>query len=138
MYKNEEFGDSLLTYAVANIYEQLVKKMTQKKEFEIYKSLPISDDCLKHNMIIPSGNPAFEAFKAYMDTECEMAVCVKRLFVRNGCLCEMAVRNLYGKFSVLTSPILSQHLLAKRVAKQFKSTLPQQHLSIMAMLNKPN
>ena len=118
IYKDEAYGDSILTYAIASQYEQRAAKLVADREFEVYKSLPISDDRLKSNIMIPSGDPSFEAFKNKMDNECETAV-----------------QNLYGKFSVLTSPILSQQLLSK-LAKQFKVTLPRQHLSIMVMLNK--
>ena len=63
VYKDEAYGDSLITYAIASTYEQRVAKFTADREFEIYKSLPISDNRLKQNIMILSGDPPFEAFK---------------------------------------------------------------------------
>ena len=59
IYKEEAYGDSILTYVIASQYEQRVAKLVAAREFEVYKSLPMSDDRLKSNIMIPSGDVDF-------------------------------------------------------------------------------
>ena len=78
-----------------------MEELKRRKDLEMknYKSALISDERMRKHLLLSAKDPKFIEFKQYMDAKCKEAVV-----------------DLYGKFSVLSSPILDK-LLLKNLSK---------------------
>ena len=83
-----------------------------------YKKEPISDKNMGQHLDLLSNNSDFKYFNSYVNGECQKAI-----------------GDMYGKFLLLSSPILTQALLSS-FAERFKATFPTQYKAIMCFINK--
>jgi hypothetical protein len=118
VYKDEVYGDKLQTYALVELYERKLLVLANAKELENYKKEPISDARIQQHLQLPSNDLAFQRFHALVDDSCQTAII-----------------NLYGMFSPMSSPILTQ-LQLTTFTESFKTTLPTQYKAIMCFINK--
>jgi len=118
VYKDELYGDATQTIALCEFYNKLLSMQQSEISMVKYKKEPISDKRFRQHLNLPADDPHFTSFNAYVNDACQKAV-----------------TDLYGKFSPLSSPILTQALLSS-FASRFKRTLPTQHKAIMCFLNK--
>jgi hypothetical protein len=119
IYKDELYGDATQTIALCSLYDKQVVMQQSEKSTVKYKKEPISDKRLFEHLNLPANDTHFTSFNAYVNDACQKAI-----------------TDLYGKFSRLSSPILTQALLLSSFASWFKRNLPTQHKAIMCFLNK--
>ena len=95
IYKDELHGDVTQTIALCSLYDKQVVMQQSKKSTVKYKKEPISDKWFFEHLNLPANDTHFTSFNAYVNDACQKAI-----------------TDLYGKFSQLSSPILTQALLS--------------------------
>ena len=118
VFLEELYGDAMMTYALAEYWEHRTKRVALEMEAQKYKEAPASDAKIESRLVLKNNDKDFTEFREYMDRKCNEAI-----------------MNLYGRFSVISKPILSQRLLCD-LTHRFKTTLSAQHHAIMCFLNK--
>ena len=94
VFSDELYGDSLMTYALAEYWEHRSKRYALELELKNYKEAPVSDAKVETRLILKNDDAEFKSFRDYMNNKCHDAII-----------------NIYGRFSVISQPILSQPLL---------------------------
>ena len=107
----------MMTYALAEYWEHRSKRVALEMEAKKYKEAPATDAKIESRLVLKNNDKDFTEFREYMDRKCNEAI-----------------MNLYGRFAVISKPILSQRLLCD-LTHRFKTTLSAQHHAIMCFLN---
>ncbi len=112
VFLDEVYGDPLMTLSLSEWYQHQELQFKARAEMEAYKAAPVSDAKVETRLLLKNEDDAFKSFRNYMDEKCSAAIF-----------------NLYGRFSKLSKPVLSQKLLSD-LTNRFKVQLRPQHLSI--------
>ena len=94
-YLYELSADEFQTAAFLELYNKQFIMQQHEKTLAKYRNHPISEENIRNHLEIEVYNASFQAFNAYVNTECDKAITA-----------------LYGKFSPLSSPILTQWTLS--------------------------
>lgn len=97
VFLEELYGDSLMTYALAEYWEHRSKLVALEMQAEKYKQAPPSDAKIESRIVLKNNDKDFKEFRDYMDKKCNEAI-----------------MNLYGQFSIISKPILSQKPIDSR------------------------
>ena len=95
VYRYEYFADKVQTVPFLELYNKQLLIQKHEKTLAKYRNHPISEENIRNHLEIEVYNASFQAFNAYVNTECDKAITA-----------------LYGKFSPLSSPILTQWTLS--------------------------
>ena len=92
IYKDELYGDVIQTFALCSLYDKQVAMQPQSEKSMVkYKKEPISDKWFREHLNLPANDSHFTSFNCYVNDACQKGI-----------------TDLYGKFSPLSSPILTQ------------------------------
>ena len=118
VYKDDLFGDKSQTISLYFLCDKQVFLQQHEKGMVKYKKELIYNKKIRHNIELPTNDPYFKSFNAQVNDECENSI-----------------TDMYGKFSPLPSPILTEEVLSY-FYERFRVTFPTQYKSIVCFLNK--
>ena len=117
-YLDEFYGDSVPTVNIIGHVRTFLKEMETAAVAKVVRDSEISTDRLVNCLDLKASNPAFVAFREFVDESCLKALDA-----------------IYGDFAGFTSPILSQRTLSQ-ISDMFKGTLPIYYHALSSFLNK--
>ena len=74
VFSDELYGDSLMTYALAECWEHHSKCYALGLKLKNYKEAPVSDAKVETRLILKNDDAEFKSFREYMNNKCHDAI----------------------------------------------------------------
>ena len=116
-FLDEYYGDPTPTVQIINHLRPHIKNSEATAADTVVKTAEVSTSKLVKELQLDASDTNFENFQKKFNDQCFLAL-----------------NSMYGEFTSLTRPILTQSTLSE-IADRFKTTLPKHYHSISALLN---